>query len=180
VALLALLPQSTRWGWVVSVTPRPRFTAGERTPSTHWIGGWVGLRARLLICKIITKYLPHVLFSCFSWHGQTFQTSYLHQKNILAGTQAILISLVSNTDVHFRCIFFGYLGYTCRLTKNLKQDSRRRDRDMNLKPPEYESGVFTNQRRRSVLSGGGGALVVCMGDMYILNETWMQDKIYIW
>jgi hypothetical protein len=32
---------------VVSVTPRPRFTPGERTPGTHWIGGWVGSRAGL-------------------------------------------------------------------------------------------------------------------------------------
>jgi hypothetical protein len=37
----------TIWWWVVSVTPRPRFTPGERTPGTHWIGGWVGLRAGL-------------------------------------------------------------------------------------------------------------------------------------
>jgi hypothetical protein len=34
-------------GVVVSVTPRPRFTPGERTPGTHWIGGWVGHRAGL-------------------------------------------------------------------------------------------------------------------------------------
>jgi hypothetical protein len=33
--------------WVVSVTPRLRFTPGERTYSTHWIGGWVSLRAGL-------------------------------------------------------------------------------------------------------------------------------------
>jgi hypothetical protein len=32
-------------GWVVSVTPRPPFTSGERTPGTNWIGGWVGSRA---------------------------------------------------------------------------------------------------------------------------------------
>jgi hypothetical protein len=32
---------------VVSVTPRPRFTPRERTPGTHWKGGWVGLRAGL-------------------------------------------------------------------------------------------------------------------------------------
>jgi hypothetical protein len=37
----------TRWGWVVSVMPQPRFTPGERTPSTRWIGVWVGLRAGL-------------------------------------------------------------------------------------------------------------------------------------
>jgi hypothetical protein len=43
------LTSATRWGWVVSVTPRPRFAPGERTPGTgtHWIGGWVGLRAGL-------------------------------------------------------------------------------------------------------------------------------------
>jgi hypothetical protein len=34
-------------GWMVSITPRPRFTPGGRTPGTHWIGGWVGPRAGL-------------------------------------------------------------------------------------------------------------------------------------
>jgi hypothetical protein len=34
-------------GWVVSVTPRPHFTPGERTPGTHCIWGWVGPRAGL-------------------------------------------------------------------------------------------------------------------------------------
>jgi hypothetical protein len=38
---------STRWGWVVSVTPRPRFSPGERTPGTHRTGGWVGPTAGL-------------------------------------------------------------------------------------------------------------------------------------
>jgi hypothetical protein len=32
---------------VVSVTPRPRFTPGEKTPGTHCTGGWVGPRAGL-------------------------------------------------------------------------------------------------------------------------------------
>jgi hypothetical protein len=31
----------------VSVTPRPPFTPGERTPGTHCTGGWVGPRAGL-------------------------------------------------------------------------------------------------------------------------------------
>jgi hypothetical protein len=34
-------------GGVVSATPRPRFTPGEKTPGTHWIGAWVGLRVGL-------------------------------------------------------------------------------------------------------------------------------------
>jgi hypothetical protein len=32
---------------VVSITPRPLFTPGERTPGTHCTGGWVGPRAGL-------------------------------------------------------------------------------------------------------------------------------------
>jgi hypothetical protein len=32
---------------VVRVTPRPRFTPGERTPGRHWIGGRVGPRTGL-------------------------------------------------------------------------------------------------------------------------------------
>jgi hypothetical protein len=57
------VPQHTYWGvggrggrfpphslprhlmGVVSVTPRPPFTPGERTPGTHFTGGWVGPRA---------------------------------------------------------------------------------------------------------------------------------------
>jgi hypothetical protein len=34
-------------GRVASVTPRPRFSAGERIHSTHWRGAWVGPRAGL-------------------------------------------------------------------------------------------------------------------------------------
>jgi hypothetical protein len=47
VQLLIILNLGTRWGWVVSVTPRPRFTPGEKTSGTRSIGGWVGLRAGL-------------------------------------------------------------------------------------------------------------------------------------
>jgi hypothetical protein len=47
VQLLLILKLGTRWGWVVSITPRPRFSPGERTPGTHCTGGWVGPRAGL-------------------------------------------------------------------------------------------------------------------------------------
>jgi hypothetical protein len=33
--------------WVVSVTPRPLFSPGDRTPATHCTGGWMGPRAGL-------------------------------------------------------------------------------------------------------------------------------------
>jgi hypothetical protein len=45
VLLLLILNLGSRWGWVVSITPRPRFTPGEKTPGTHCTGGWVGPRA---------------------------------------------------------------------------------------------------------------------------------------
>jgi hypothetical protein len=58
---------------VVSITTRPRFTLGERTPGTHWIGGWVGPRAGLdagarrkikrhkLFEILQEKYIPNLL-----------------------------------------------------------------------------------------------------------------------
>jgi hypothetical protein len=42
--LQAFFDLGTRWGWVVSFTPR-LFYPRERAPGTHWIGGWVGPRA---------------------------------------------------------------------------------------------------------------------------------------
>jgi hypothetical protein len=47
VQLLLILDLGNRWGWVVSVTPRTRFSPGERTSATHCTGGWVGSRAGL-------------------------------------------------------------------------------------------------------------------------------------
>jgi hypothetical protein len=47
VQLLLFLNLGTRRGWVVSITPRPRFTPGQRAPGIHCTGGWVGPRAGL-------------------------------------------------------------------------------------------------------------------------------------
>jgi hypothetical protein len=44
---LLILNLGTRRGWVVSITPRPHFTPGERAPGNHCTGGWVGPRASL-------------------------------------------------------------------------------------------------------------------------------------
>jgi hypothetical protein len=43
VQLLLILNLCTRWGWVVSIMPRLRFTPVNWPSSTHWIGSWVGL-----------------------------------------------------------------------------------------------------------------------------------------
>jgi hypothetical protein len=47
VWLLLILDLGSRWGCVVSVTPRPRFAPGEKTHDTHWTGSWVDPRAGL-------------------------------------------------------------------------------------------------------------------------------------
>jgi hypothetical protein len=45
--LLLIHDLGIRWGWMVSVKPRPLFSPGERTPGTYCTGGWVGPRAGL-------------------------------------------------------------------------------------------------------------------------------------
>jgi hypothetical protein len=47
VELLLILDLGIRWGSVVSVTTRPHFRPGERTPGTHCTGRWVGPRTGL-------------------------------------------------------------------------------------------------------------------------------------
>jgi hypothetical protein len=44
--LILILDLSTRWGWVVSITPRKRLPP-EKDTSTHWIGGWLDVTASL-------------------------------------------------------------------------------------------------------------------------------------
>jgi len=39
-----------RWRWVVNAMPRPLYP--RERPGTHYIGGWVGLRAGLDRCRI--------------------------------------------------------------------------------------------------------------------------------
>jgi hypothetical protein len=47
VQFLLSLNLGTRKGWVVTITPRRRFTPGKRAPGTRFVGGWVGPRAIL-------------------------------------------------------------------------------------------------------------------------------------
>jgi hypothetical protein len=62
-------------GWVVSVMPQPRFTAGENTTGTHCTGGWVGPRASLDARS--QRENPLLLLGIEPWslgrpvHGQT-------------------------------------------------------------------------------------------------------------
>jgi hypothetical protein len=81
------LTSAARWGWVVSVTPRPRFTPGKRTPGTHWIGGWVGLRAglnagagRKILCPCRGSNLDHPIVQPVIRHYTAWATA-AHNKS---------------------------------------------------------------------------------------------------
>jgi hypothetical protein len=50
-----ILDLGTRWRWVVSFTAG-RFIPREKAPGTHWIGGWVGLRAVLDV--VVNRKIP--------------------------------------------------------------------------------------------------------------------------
>jgi hypothetical protein len=45
---------------VVSVTPRPRFSPGERSPGTHCTGGWASSRS-VLDTEVRVKIILHLL-----------------------------------------------------------------------------------------------------------------------
>jgi hypothetical protein len=76
------LTSATRWGWVVSVMPWPHFTPRERTPGTHWIGGWVGLRAgldagarRKILCPCRGSNLNHPIIQPVVRHYTAWATA---------------------------------------------------------------------------------------------------------
>jgi hypothetical protein len=54
--LLLIHDLGTAWGWVVSVTPWPRFTPGEGPPGTHFTRGWVGPRPGLDTVLVISLH----------------------------------------------------------------------------------------------------------------------------
>jgi hypothetical protein len=53
-----ILEHGTRWRWVVSFTLRP-LCPKERTPGTHWIGGWVG--SRTVLETVVKRKFPSPL-----------------------------------------------------------------------------------------------------------------------
>jgi hypothetical protein len=74
--ILLILDLGARWGSVVSVTPRPTFSPGERTAGTHCTGSWVGPRAGLdteargkILCLSLdrTPIVQSVVRHCTDW-----------------------------------------------------------------------------------------------------------------
>jgi hypothetical protein len=51
-----IAPHILRPGGEWSASRLGRFTPGERAPSTHWIGGWVGPRA--VLDMVVKRKIP--------------------------------------------------------------------------------------------------------------------------
>jgi hypothetical protein len=87
---------------VVSVTPRPRFTPGERTPGNHWTWGWVGPRSAetrikiLCLCRGSNPDRPARIF----W---STNTNYLKAVSLLSWT-------LESTTVSVMCTFTPDVG----------------------------------------------------------------------
>jgi hypothetical protein len=58
-----ILNLGTRRRWVWSASCTGSFTPKERAPGTHWIGGWVGLKA-CLDPVVKRKVLGHLSYQC--------------------------------------------------------------------------------------------------------------------
>jgi hypothetical protein len=102
VYLLLVLDLGTRWGWVVSVTPRPRFYPGESTHGTHWIEGWVGLRAGLdaeaggkLLCPSRGSKPGCPVRCCQTLHWLNYPSSYSVWYDMKNQTNIILIFVLN-------------------------------------------------------------------------------------
>jgi hypothetical protein len=101
------LTSATRWGWVVSVTPRPRFTPGERSPGTHWIGGWVDPRAALdvgakrkVLCPCRGSNLDHPIVQPVVRHYTAWATAaHTNKYNKISSMGTIVSQVIIATMV---------------------------------------------------------------------------------
>jgi hypothetical protein len=83
VQLLLFLNLGSRRVWVVSFTPRPRFTPGERAPGTHCTGGWVGPRAEMCVVCVYASACGLCAWGCARsaavlWRGGWFRCPWRH------------------------------------------------------------------------------------------------------
>jgi hypothetical protein len=116
-------------GWVVSVTPRPRFTPGERIPGTHWIGGWMSTRAgpdaearRKILCScrgsnpgrpVRGQTLYWLSYPGFKNNKAEFEILQIIITCVLSFGLVILSALLSSFLSHCHCFF---LFHSPRLT----------------------------------------------------------------
>jgi hypothetical protein len=130
-------------GWVVSVSPRPRFTPGERTPGTHCTGGWVGPSLFVYINIVIGWDIQYcTLFTSGSFLCDTYSIVLcLHQGlswvrhtvlyfvyiRIVLGWGRLYfidIRIVLGWDIHYCTLFtsWSFLGETYSIVLCFHQD----------------------------------------------------------
>jgi hypothetical protein len=151
-------------GWVVSVTPRPRFTPGERTTDTHCTGGWVGPRAGLdteaagkISCFCRGSNLDRLVVQPVARHYTDWATRITDYGLLLPKFQALRKTFTSLKNPLLRgCIMYGHrcwttgprlleLGQTCSLPAGflLTRSNQHRGRwGVRLKPQARGLGAI--------------------------------------
>jgi hypothetical protein len=117
-------------GWVVSITPWPRFTSGERSPGTHWAGGWVGSRAgpdteaRGKILSPLPRIEPRTpsrpapsqTLYWLSYPDWLYYTTIVHENCTRCNNSRCLHTSVY-TLLHYRCV--GEVAVSSRRTHEM-------------------------------------------------------------
>jgi hypothetical protein len=99
VWLLLILDFRTRWGWVVSVTPRSRFSSGEWTSGTHCRGGWVSPQSRSGH-RGYRKYLFASAGGLTSIAGRQVRSQTLYWRSYPAHPHPVQFPLSCSLDIH--------------------------------------------------------------------------------
>jgi hypothetical protein len=123
-------------GWVISVTPRPRFNPRKRTHGTHCTGGWVGPRAGLdtearvkILCLCWGSNLDHPVVQSIARHYTDWATPApimlrIHSyKNYWCWVECELYNVCSSADgqnkMVYQCrnrmiayVLYGYINLT--------------------------------------------------------------------
>jgi hypothetical protein len=117
----SFLTSALQGGWVVSITPRPRFTPGERAPpGTHCTGGWVGPRADL-----DAESRGKILCLCRGSNpGRPVRSQTLHWLSYPAHLPAKEVRKFVTDDgqkiqIYFHCILFNASFFVTKIMLHL-------------------------------------------------------------
>jgi hypothetical protein len=105
-----ILDLCTRWSWVVSFTPRLLYSQ-VKSPSTHWIGGWVGPKAYL--DTVVKGKIPSPCRDSNPWSSSPYTYPALYHWAIpsppsVCGEKTGLDHVLLWLTTSLQCLFFKH------------------------------------------------------------------------